>query len=56
MLLPTTALSYHTDYAAMAEGLGARGVRVWGRGGGSSAVGGVEGGVSERGEESVEDE
>ena len=43
LTLPTTALSYHTDYAAMAEGLGARGVRVWGRGDGSSAAGGVEG-------------
>ena len=43
LTLPTTALSWHTDYAAMADGLGARGVRVWGRGDGSNAVGGVEG-------------
>lgn len=32
MTLPTTALSWHTDYSRLGEALGAKGVKIWGGG------------------------
>ena len=41
--LPTTALSYHTQYSTLGTVLGAKGFEVWGVGDGTDAEGGVVG-------------
>ena len=40
--LPTTALSYRTQYSTLGTALGAKGFEVWGVGDGTDAEGGVE--------------
>lgn len=43
LTLPTTALSYHTQYATLGDALGAKGFQVWGLGDGSDGASGIEG-------------